>query len=499
MATTVVDELVTVLGLKMSPGAGAIVGGFTTMMGNLHNMATKVTTGLTAAGVALGGMFAAATHTGAEIYKLSDILEESSEELQRWGFAMLSVGGNTAQGMDMIKQLETHMKSLNPGEYMEIAARFGLNPDQMKKGSELALAIAERFHTMTKQEKLNLAGKFGLDDNGLRLLGHGREQVEKLLASTPKSAILNDKDLKNSMNLSVEWGKINLEIRRTVDHLLMRFSPVVLSILKDLEKWFNKLSTSKLEKFLDAVGKGVKLFWQELVHLIKEIDAAYPGIREFISNLMGAHEWSGAVKTVLWLLVAAFVAVNAKIILVSLAITGIIALFAEMKKGTQDSGEAVSEWSKTFDDFEKKYPHIADLMGRLKNLWKETMDFWVSNKGAEVFKSVLSALDSVFDKMLKVYDFGSKILTTELEFMRNPAEFVIGGLRDKGLKEQQTANGLFKNGGALEKFMSNSGKVGDTIVNITLPSGQVQSVTLPRNSGSHDINLGSSLSAVPSR
>ena len=115
----IVDELITIIGLKVDPKNAKEVSGFSKSIGGLISKTAKLGAALTAAAGGISAYTVALAGTIDEQGKFASSLAISVEDLQALGYAAGISGGSIETISADLKTLSQVIDTSNPGSYNE--------------------------------------------------------------------------------------------------------------------------------------------------------------------------------------------------------------------------------------------------------------------------------------------------------------------------------------------------------------------------------------------
>lgn len=351
---TVVDELVTILGIKLATDAMSNLLGF--QKGVMGVTKTLTALGVVVTGAATtAGMFINRTLTQAnELDKLSESMGLSTDSLQEWSYAVQRVGGDakSVQGdLDMLRK-----KFMTTGENAE----------------KMLTNMADSFSKMSLAQAQTRGRFFGLSEDTVRLLHRGKEGVEELRKEAHKlGGIIPADAIKRAAEFKRSLAELQFAIRGITSQVAIATVPALEKIVTSIKE-FIALNREWISLGLEAIFRGlvdgVERFFNLVSNgasLFKPLIAA---LREFMPEMEGAEFVMHLVTGALTGLVLVFAPLLAKMAGLSLLVTAIAFAFEDLFTYLEGGESAIGFF---FDAFEQRWPNLASLLKRIGSWIKE--------------------------------------------------------------------------------------------------------------------------------
>ena len=259
----VIDELVTLLGFKVSPDAEAKAKKFENLLKGIANTAETVAGTLMGAATAALYFVQKANAASAEIDKLGDLTGQNKQQIQLWSRAVEQMGGSASSAKSDIVNLTRALNPVMPGEYNSgLFMLFGGNYlKRFKDVNSLMGALADKFQKMSPGKAMNWASQIGISPDTLLLLRQGRAGVEQFKKQIGgQMPILSDAELKKAREFEMHWVRIKQIWASAAEKASANLAPSIAKIADRMEKWLEKnqkLIESKLPILLDGVAQGL--------------------------------------------------------------------------------------------------------------------------------------------------------------------------------------------------------------------------------------------------
>jgi hypothetical protein len=331
MSESIIDELVTILGLEVSPTAHAAAEKFAVTLKSIANTAEIVSGALMGAATAALYFVQRANEASAGIDKLGDLTGQSRQSIQLWSRAVEQAGGQATAAKNDILRLTQALNPVMPGEYNQgLTMLFGGNYlDLFENVDQILDALAAKLSKMTPGKALNWAHTIGISEDSLLLLQKGREGVKAFKETVAtQTSILSDAELKNARMFETHWVRIKQVWASISGKASANLAPVLERVAINMERWFAKnkdLIESGLLKFIQGVVDGIERFVRLIGNLIDWLAKTFPVFDKFIKNAGSAKLVSDALFAGMLIGSAALLIVNWRITLVTAAVIALVA------------------------------------------------------------------------------------------------------------------------------------------------------------------------------
>lgn len=190
----------------------------------------------------------------------------STQNVQALGQALSAQGGNAEDAFAAMQKIQDLMASPitgNVGWFGDVA-KLGLDPNAIIGAQDTAEALANIAGAFEKMTPLNqrLAGQaLGFDENTIRLLMKGREEVEKQLDSRDKLGVMTQKQVEDAARLTKATSELNLVFTDMGNTIAGELTPAFAEMAEDFTEFYRnnkELIHSGLETFFGAVAKNVE-------------------------------------------------------------------------------------------------------------------------------------------------------------------------------------------------------------------------------------------------
>lgn len=424
---TVIDELVTLLGIDISPGVAAKVEKFNATLGRVTKTVGWISAGLVA-GASSILYFAERMNKGtAEMEKFVRLTGMNGDRMQAMSFAAEMVGGSFEGMQQDLMSLTKSMSSPIPGEFNHGLFMMGISvrnaKGELKGADQVLLDIADKMKGMDKATQLQWASKIGIGDDTLLLLQQGRHEIERLQQQARDiPTIVSPEQLKNAREFSVQLGLV----RRIITYMGQEASAAAGPALKDMVNDFVKFLKHNREfiqtgikNIIEGIVLGFKRFTSILRGLSDGAQAAFP----WLKKLVGALSDTGTVSAIVFAAVAALAAVlvvlGAKFVLIAAAVMAVVLIIEDfitwLQGGSSATGELVKWVTALYEAFANRFPGIAAYLEKLAEVLGKVARV-VGGAVVDAFKilwDVIAGLGKglvwLLDKILMVIDKGLQL------------------------------------------------------------------------------------------
>lgn len=340
MASTVIDELITLITFKSDKKSKSTLSNFKTGLIGFRKAALVASAALIGAASAVGLLTVKTSNSLEQQGRFAKSIGVSFSALQELQFANEKVGGSAADMNQGLATLTKTMSSPIPGEYNRNLVLLGVNlKDAQQKGlpaTAVFLEVVQAFKGLTAIKQVQLGDKLGLPPSLIRLAQSGLVNVTKSMKRARLiGGVFSDKDVK----LSIKFDNTLRDLKTTFKGI---FTTVVVSLLPAFTKF-----VAKMEAFILGNKKLVR---GNLKNIILGIGQGFEGIFETIKNVVSAtstfiNKFTGSqnplssvkeiatgIKIVFSGLVGALVLVNIQFVAIAAAIAAIVLLLPKIKK-----------------------------------------------------------------------------------------------------------------------------------------------------------------------
>lgn len=205
-------------------------------------------------------------NAGTELNNFNRLTGLSTQNVQALGQALAAQGGNAQDAFAAMQKIQDLMASPitgNVGWFGDVA-KLGLDPNAIIGAQDAAEALANIAGAFEKMTPLNqrLAGQaLGFDENTIRLLMKGRDEVEKQLDSRNKLGIMTGKQVEDAARLTKATSELDQVFTDMGNTIAGELTPAFTEMAEDFTSFYREnkeLINSGLETFFGAVAKNIE-------------------------------------------------------------------------------------------------------------------------------------------------------------------------------------------------------------------------------------------------
>lgn len=377
----VIDELVTLLGLKLDPKAVREAGLLKAALGGIVTGAVAAGAALAAAAAAVQTYAMGQAESIAEGKRFADMLDVSFEKLQALEYAATALGGSSQELRSDLEKLTKSISSPIPGEYNQTLYLLGISArdasGKLKGADEVLLNIADKLSSMSKQRQLQFAERLGLSQTSLRLIQQGRGGIQQLTAEAQSLGIVLDKQTGEQ---ALKFQTTLAKLRGTVEGIGKAITAGLLPALEAGVKWLSEwiaanrqIIASGIQQIVEGVARGFALFGSAvgaLWDVLKRVIGPFDG---FVKNLDATQAIAVAVAVALGGVVLAVAAWVAPFAAAAAGVAAFVVVLEDLYTFFQGGDSLIGEWVQSFTD---AYPNIARVMGGLISWAKEVISLY---------------------------------------------------------------------------------------------------------------------------
>ena len=374
----IVEELVTLLGVELSPGAKEKLQACDKGRDAVVSRVKQASVVLTAAAGGMALYFSKAVDGAADLQTLSDTTGVSTTKLQEWAYAANAMGVSASAVQSDLAKMEKQARWT--GRTLESYAN-------QFKGMDAATA--------------NIWGDaYGLSPETVLLLRQGADGIAKLKAEAHDvGAIIPPETVKRASDFKAQVVQITTMIRGMATTIALAALPQAERLVSTFKGWVTENREwirLNMGRFIEGMGTAFERVWKAGKRLLDWIKDALGPVGDFFKELGKGADWSKLLTGALTLLLAAFAPLIAKIALISagfaLASAVVEDFFGFLEGKDSVIGRIVGAIKDWFDDLGKKFPAlramIEDIAGFVGGILKRNLDS---------VKEVIELISKIFD------------------------------------------------------------------------------------------------------
>lgn len=226
-----------------------------------------------AAVTAAGGIFAFVSEVTGGIDDLSDFAAvniDSIEALQELGFAAQANGSSLDAVKNSVSSLNSVIgeASLGIGKGAAIFEKLGLSAKdsngQVKSATDLLEEVADKFVDLSREERIALAEKLGIDASLIPLLAQGRDAVAELRAEARELGVVTQEEADISGQLGDAMDRLEflmLSLSRTIAVALTPAVAGVVTAVKDFILRNREVINTGVTTFVNVLTTVLNVLW----------------------------------------------------------------------------------------------------------------------------------------------------------------------------------------------------------------------------------------------
>ena len=441
----VVDELVTLLSFKTSPGTEKAIKSIKDGIATLKSEVTKWAAAATAAGAATSAFLLSASDKAIELQKLSQSTNLSTDSLQQWQYAAEAVGASSAAVTSDLESLLKTMSSPIPGELNMELMMLGVSvrnaSGQLRGADEVLKDVGDKLNKMGAAESVQWAERVGISNDTLMLLKQGRQGLSELFEEAQLvGAIIPEDAINRGAELSKSIKTLKTVFQALGNSIALSFAPNLKKVVDNFKQFLiNNADFVRqgLGVTIDGVSRGFGRFWDILVKIKDGFVALLQPMQPFLKNMdavkIVAGLVTGALAGFLALMAPAiiqFAAVGAAIAGVSLVIEDFITWLQGGESVIGDIVNAFSNWMDKFPELKEDLKSVGQVFADVFNAIPGLID-----KCIDKIEDMFPVINKILSSLGKVIDFVYEGAKTAGETLTEGALKVFGGYEGQGARE----------------------------------------------------------------
>ena len=441
----VVDELVTLLSFKTSPGTEKAIKSIKDGIATLKSEVTKWAAAATAAGAATSAFLLSASDKAIELQKLSQSTNLSTDSLQQWQYAAEAVGASSAAVTSDLESLLKTMSSPIPGELNMELMMLGVSvrnaSGQLRGADEVLKDVGDKLNKMSSARAVQWAERVGISNDTLMLLKQGRQGLSELFEEAQLvGAIIPEDAINRGAELSKSIKTLKTVFQALGNSIALSFAPNLKKVVDNFKQFLiNNADFVRqgLGITIDGVSWGFGRFWDILVKIKDGCVALLQPMQPFLKNMdavkIVAGLVTGALAGFLALMAPAiiqFAAVGAAIAGVSLVIEDFITWLQGGESVIGDIVNAFSNWMDKFPELKEDLKSVGQVFANVFNAIPGLID-----KCIDKIEEMFPVINKILSGLGKVIDFVYEGAKTAGETLTEGALKVFGGYEGQGARE----------------------------------------------------------------
>ncbi len=403
----IVDELITLLGLKIDPKAEGAASSFAKVIESVTGSALAAGAALTAFA---GGIVAYAKSQAEAINeagKFADSIGLSYESLQQLEYAVGKTGGSASALRSDLERLNKTMTSPIPGEYNQTLYMLGVSArdasGKVKTADAVLLDVADKLQGMSKQRQIQFADKLGISKDTLGLLQKGRGSVNDLKAEAVRLGLVLDESAKvKAARFQESLFGVKAIVNALGKTIAVALLPAMSDALDAFSKWVarnREFISAGITQVVTGVGKGFQMVGDMIAYAWKQVVKFLGPAGDMVKELDATQAIALTVVGALAAVAVSIIAATWPVIALVAAITAGVLVFEDLYAAINGQESIIGDWAKSF---QQAYPGIAGVFEKILNLAIKVGEF-LGNGLAASFKFGLDSLEKIAKTFLSLF------------------------------------------------------------------------------------------------
>lgn len=441
----VVDELVTLLSFKTSPGTEKAIKSIKDGIATLKSEVTKWAAAATAAGAATSAFLLNASNKAIELQKLSQSTNLSTDSLQQWQYAAEAVGASSAAITSDLESLLKTMSSPIPGELNMELMMLGVSvrnaSGQLRGADEVLKDVGDKLNKMSSARAVQWAERVGISNDTLMLLKQGRQGLSELFEEAQLvGAIIPEDAINRGAELSKSIKTLKTVFQALGNSIALSFAPNLKKIVDNFKQFLiNNADFVRqgLGVTIDGVSRGFGRFWDILVKIKDGFVAILQPMQPFLKNMDAVKVVAGLVTGAL----AGFLALMAPAIIqfaaVGAAIAGVSLVIEDFITWLQGGESVIGDIVNAFSNWMDKFPELKEDLKSVGQVFADVFNAipGLIDKCIEKIEDMFPVINKILSGLGKVIDFVYEGAKTAGETLTEGALKAFGGYEGQGARE----------------------------------------------------------------
>jgi hypothetical protein len=441
----VVDELVTLLSFKTSPGTEKAIKSIKDGIATLKSEVTKWAAAATAAGAATSAFLLSASDKAIELQKLSQSTNLSTDSLQQWQYAAEAVGASSAAVTSDLESLLKTMSSPIPGELNMELMMLGVSvrnaSGQLRGADEVLKDVGDKLNKMGAAESVQWAERVGISNDTLMLLKQGRQGLSELFEEAQLvGAIIPEDAINRGAELSKSIKTLKTVFQALGNSIALSFAPNLKKVVDNFKQFLiNNADFVRqgLGVTIDGVSRGFGRFWDILVKIKDGFVALLQPMQPFLKNMDAVKVVAGLVTGAL----AGFLALMAPAIIqfaaVGAAIAGVSLVIEDFITWLQGGESVIGDIVNAFSNWMDKFPELKEDLKSVGQVFADVFNAipGLIDKCIDKIEEMFPVINKILSGLGKVIDFVYEGAKTAGETLTEGALKVFGGYEGQGARE----------------------------------------------------------------
>lgn len=394
---SVVDELVTLLGLEVDPKAQGAASGFGKILGGVVTAAAAAGAALAAAASAVGAYAVMQADAIDKSGKMADAFGINFQAFQELEFAAQQSGAEVEEFRMDLENLSKTLDDNDALKEMGISAKDATG--KLRSTDEVLMDIAKKFETLSKGEQNQFTDKLGLSPSALKVLQKGGKGLQDLRDQAKSLGIVLDDNAKNK---AAKFQSSLISARSVVDGLGKSISVSLLPAMADsldaFTAWIGKnreFISASIKQVVDGVAQGFSMFGDAVSYVYRQVVKFIGPMDDALEGLDATQAIAIAVAIAFGALAVAVLAATWPFIAAAVAIAAVIVILDDLYSAFNGGDSVIGGW---ISQFTEAFPAITAGILSLLDTLGEVAAFLYGSMGesikffAGVFGDVISAV-----------------------------------------------------------------------------------------------------------
>lgn len=391
---SVVDELVTLLGLEVDPKAQGEASAFGKILGGVVTAAAAAGAALAAAATAVGAYAATQAEAIDKSAKMAEAFGINFQSFQELEYAAQQSG---AEVEEFRMDLENLSKTLDDNDALkELGVSAKDATGKLRSTDEVMMDIAEKFETLSKGEQNQFTDKLGLSPSALKVLQQGGKGLQGLRDQAKALGIVLDDNAKNK---AAKFQSSLLNARSVVDGLGKSISVGLLPAMSDsldaFTGWISKnreFIGSAVTQVVEGVAKGFEMFGDAVSYVWEQVTKLTGPLDSILGPLDATQAIAITVAVAMGALAVAVIAATWPFILAAAAIAGVVLVLDDLYSAFTGGDSIIGGW---VNQFAEAFPAITEGFKSLAGTAGESASA-IAQGMITAFKQILAFVIDVF-------------------------------------------------------------------------------------------------------
>lgn len=435
----VVDELVTILGVKIAADALTKIKQFSDGVAGVAKAAEGFGQLVIGAATTAGMFIKSVVDEASALDTLSQTTGISTTALQEWQYAAKAAGVDAKAVQGDLVSLQKTMSSPIPGQFNTTLAMFGVSArdssGKLKTTDQLLGDMADKLKGMSAQRAAQWATKLGISNDTLQLLRQGKIGLEELREEAHKlGGIIPESSIKLASQFKKSLAELQFAIRGITSQVAIATLPALSKLIdgfKEFIAYNREFISLGLSALMDGIVGGFDRFFGLLKNVGNFFKPLIDNIKKFLPEMSGAevvtHLVTGALTGLVIVfapVIAAIAATAAKLVLLSVAFEDLFAFI-------NGEGSVIGDW---FEIFKNNWPDLFGALAQLTSWFADNIEpaldsVWeiakyIGSAFADIGVKILDMLNSVAGPIADFFNSFSEKYPTLTKILKELARIL---------------------------------------------------------------------------